>query len=358
MDEIKQFEEFELKYKPNTQININDLDHMTNFLYSINTPFQITYETCSGTSPDDFINIVTFSEKGAYFSQEMVSIHNHIFHTTRGHYHDYYEILIVLEGGIRQQIEGNDYFYTAGSCCLINRNICHNETFEEKCRILFVGLSPSFCAQLLSSCDHSFFSSEKIIKDTSLYKFIKHDLLNPDAKTYLDFIPAMSNVHVLSQFHDLSETLLAELLHPHFGSTFLVEACLCNILYELSSEAFHCTTVDLSDSSDRLLFSRIEHLLEENNGRLSRKELSNALNYSGDYINRIVNKYAGVCLHDFSMQICLKRAAFLLRAGNESISDIAAELGFSNRTYFYKLFHDMYGMTPKEYRKHAVLHEN
>ena len=37
--------------------------------------------------------------------------------------------------------------------------------------------------------------------------------------------------------------------------------------------------------------------------------------------------------------------------GNEYESKIMEDLGFSNRTQFYRLFRKNYGMTPREYRK-------
>lgn len=346
----QQFDEFEKNYVPNTQIHVNQPYVKTSLLYSINTPFQITYETCSGTGQDDFLNITTLSEKGSFFTQEMVPVHNYMFRHAYGHYHDYYEFLIVLEGCVRQEIEEHDYIYPAGTCCLINRNIRHKETFLEKSRVLFLGFSSSYCKHLFDTCERSFFPVEREIKNSTLYQFIEQDQAHPDAKRYLDFIPALKNAHVHSALHELTETLLYSMLYPQFGSTLQVEACFCRMLQELAADRFHCTPVDLADKSDRLLFSRIEHLLEENNGRLSRQELSEKLNYSGDYINRIVNKYAGVCLHDFAMQFCLKQAAHLLHATNLSIAEIALELGFSNRTYFYRLFKEAYGVTPREYR--------
>jgi AraC-like DNA-binding protein len=84
---------------------------------------------------------------------------------------------------------------------------------------------------------------------------------------------------------------------------------------------------------------------------MSRVELEQQLNYSGDYLNRIVNKYSGMCLFDYGMNFCLKKAAQYLIETNESINTIATRLNFSNRTHFYNLFKGKYGVTPKEYRQ-------
>ena len=58
-----------------------------------------------------------------------------------------------------------------------------------------------------------------------------------------------------------------------------------------------------------------------------------------------------MCLFDYGMTFCLKKAEDYLANTKEPVSDIAARLGFSNRTHFYTLFKKKYGMTPNEYRK-------
>ena len=83
---------------------------------------------------------------------------------------------------------------------------------------------------------------------------------------------------------------------------------------------------------------------------MPRAQLEQLLNYSGDYLNRIVNRYTGLCLFDYGMTFCLKKAAQYLSETDESVSSIATKLHFSNRTHFYALFKAKYGVTPKEFR--------
>ena len=51
------------------------------------------------------------------------------------------------------------------------------------------------------------------------------------------------------------------------------------------------------------------------------------------------------------MTFCLKEAKYLLLHSDKTISSISENLGFTNRTHFYKLFKAKYGLTPNEYRK-------
>ena len=46
-------------------------------------------------------------------------------------------------------------------------------------------------------------------------------------------------------------------------------------------------------------------------------------------------------------------AAFLLANTETSVSEIIEKIGCSNRTFFYRRFEQIYGMTPREYRVQA-----
>ena len=44
----------------------------------------------------------------------------------------------------------------------------------------------------------------------------------------------------------------------------------------------------------------------------------------------------------------------MLKESNLSVSEIAPQLKFTNRTHFYYLFRKKYGMTPQEWRRHQA----
>lgn len=105
-----------------------------------------------------------------------------------------------------------------------------------------------------------------------------------------------------------------------------------------------------SGINDFILFSHICHLLEDTDGRISRSELEQILNYSGNYLNTIVKKYTHKCLFDYGQTFCRKKAATLLKETTSSISEIMEELHFTNTTHFYKCFKEHYHMTPNQFR--------
>lgn len=351
-----------------SSINVRNGDSDFSRFYHMNVPFQLTLEYCSGSGLEDYVNVVTLSFEKAVFYQESLAMKNYSYTKNAPHFHDFYEFVIVLEGTIVQKIEGKDYLYPAGSCCLINRNLRHMECYQSQCRVLFIGLSPDFVTELFSSAQNAFFTDEKKICDSILYHFITTDLEIPSERAYLDFIPTHQGHRCVTyqnhrcvtyqdhrstaRLHSMVEHMMQTLLYPTFGATYQICGLLCAFISDLSSQThYHCTNIQLDTNSDFLIFSRITRLFEESDGRMTRTEMEQHLHYSGDYLNRIVNKFTDMCFFDYGMTFCLKKAAQCLTETDESISAITARLKFTNRTHFYALFKQKYGVTPKEYRK-------
>ena len=85
--------------------------------------------------------------------------------------------------------------------------------------------------------------------------------------------------------------------------------------------------------------------------KVSRRQLEANFNYSGDYLYKIIRKYTGLGIHEYSSSLCMTRAAQLLLSSKMNINEIAELPGFCNYTQFYKAFEEYYHMTPKTYRK-------
>ncbi len=335
----------------NTIFHVLNSDSSINRMYSLDTPYQVTYEFISGSTDEDYLNAITLSEQGSYFCRENAAMHNDSELQIPPHSHDYYEFVVVLEGSVIQSIEGNTYTYDAGSICFLSRNLSHRERFTGSARVLFLGLSVPYLKDLFQRAKHNSFSEENPFFQTPLARFVRHDMQHSGEKAYLDFMPTMKRKNPYKKLHNLSEQLIDALMQPFFGTSFLVDGLIAALLAYIADPAnYHCTSVELETSGDYLLYMRITHLLEEADGLMSRSQLSDALNYSGDYISRIVKKYSGLTLHEYTLKYTLRKAADMLIHSDESVSVVLHDLGFANRTYFYKVFQRQYGMTPREFR--------
>ena len=331
-------------------VEVHNQDSRRTYM-EILSPIQMTLEYCRGTADDDFINILMVSPEQNFYYRINTGSSLNKFNSRQPHRHDFFELMFILEGEIYQQIEGNDYQYSAGMCCIINRNIEHREKFYGEAKVLFIGLSSELISQLILEQNNFFFQNEHF-NGNSIFDFLRNNIETDEQKNYLDIFPSFLNRNSIEQLHELSDCLLHLMLFPSLGSTYRIKSTICTLFSYLdNNELFHATPVRLHTGADQLLFSRIRHLLEDTDGRLTRTELSRLLNYSGNYINTVVKRYTGMCLFDYSLTFSLKKAADILRNSKDSISDIAASLNFTNRTHFYTLFKNKYGVTPGEYRR-------
>lgn len=85
--------------------------------------------------------------------------------------------------------------------------------------------------------------------------------------------------------------------------------------------------------------------------RFSRKEIEETLHYNRDYLNRIFRQYTGFTLGDYCRTVCMEEAAHRLLHTSDTIERIAEQVGFPNRTQFYRVFQQYYHTTPCMYRK-------
>ena len=184
-----------------------------------------------------------------------------------------------------------------------------------------------------------------------ILKFLTDNLDNPDTKEYLDFLPALNNKDWHHTLHAITDNILRAIMFPKLGSTYIIKGMLLELFDYLADPThFHFTPVHVEADNDFILFSHICHLLEDTDGRISRSELEQILNYSGNYLNTIVKKYTHKCLFDYGQTFCMKKAATLLKETTSSISEIMEELHFTNTTHFYKCFKEHYHMTPNQFR--------
>lgn len=339
--------------KESNILEIRNSDSIVHSYYDMSAPIQFTMTYCSGLAEDGYYNVISVSPNKDYFFSSRTGPKFHKYNDARPmHQHAFFELLLVLEGSILQKIEDKEYLYSAGTCCLINQNVFHSEKYIGEAKVFFIGLSVSFIRELLESRQTFYCRREENVAENHILQFMFANIQLEKGKNYLDFFPAYQNKKSLTELHRISDQLLRAIMLPKLGAVYTIKGLICELMQYLDKkEDYHISCVQLNSSSDQLLFFRIGHLMEDTDGRMSRADLEKALCYSGNYINTVVHKYSGMCLYDYGMTFTLKKAAWLLEETKKPVSAIEIQLGFTNRTHFYKMFKNRYGVTPGEYRR-------
>lgn len=109
--------------------------------------------------------------------------------------------------------------------------------------------------------------------------------------------------------------------------------------------------------SDELLLQTLRYIEEHySNGSLS--QLSNALHYDFAWFSREIKRRCGKTYTELVQDKRLSQAAFFLRSTDLNVSDISARVGYSNISYFHRLFSRKYDLTPSEYRRKFLVSAN
>lgn len=269
------------------------------------------------------------------------------------HQHDTYELMYILSGELFQRIENTRHKYVEKSCCLLNRSVRHAEEYNTDFHSVNLSLSRSFLMTILKEGEQNYFRAEKNHHPTNLMRFLQSEYQESGSseKKYIDFTPKPSITVIEKNIYYLFDQMTTLILDPKPGTSLMIRASIYQIFNYLNDMAYYDTTpIQLGTPTESRLFSAVTELMEQTDGRISRTRLSEELNYSGNYLNRIVQKYSGMNIFEYGNSFTMQKAAQLLVNSKKSITDITLELGFTDRTHFYKLFQKEFGMTPKAYR--------
>ena len=96
---------------------------------------------------------------------------------------------------------------------------------------------------------------------------------------------------------------------------------------------------------------QVLHYIEEHYRNGSLTELAGKLNYDLYWISRAVKKYTGKTYKELLQIKRLNQAVYLLSSTSLSVETIVGMIGYSNKSYFYKVFKRKYSISPQKYRE-------
>ncbi|KFF57399.1 AraC family transcriptional regulator [Bacillus stercoris] len=118
------------------------------------------------------------------------------------------------------------------------------------------------------------------------------------------------------------------------------------LMLHLQKEAFQ-----IPSAKERVAWEAARYLQEHYKEKTTIKDLSLALHYHQDYVSRCMQQVLGVTPAQYTNRVRMTEAKRLLSSTNDKMGVIAETVGMEDPTYFSKLFKQIEGISPIEYRK-------
>ena len=117
---------------------------------------------------------------------------------------------------------------------------------------------------------------------------------------------------------------------------------------------YHTDGVDIGikkgGTSSRKVIPILRYL-QDHIAEITLEELAARFSYSERQVTRLLKDYTGKNFTQLLQSVRLRKACSLLGNSSKSIHEIILSCGYTNNSYFYRLFDEHYHMTPAEYRE-------
>ncbi|RAV06399.1 helix-turn-helix domain-containing protein [Paenibacillus sp. YN15] len=109
---------------------------------------------------------------------------------------------------------------------------------------------------------------------------------------------------------------------------------------------------------NRILFDTIKEFIEDHyeDPNLSLQGIASMLKMSSAHVGKLFKNSEGMSVAEYITEIRLAHTVRLLETTDRSVSEVMERVGFINRSNFYKLFKNKFGVTPNEYRLKKVIY--
>ena len=144
--------------------------------------------------------------------------------------------------------------------------------------------------------------------------------------------------------------LLTELERHDEASPYICQGLLLRIFYILSTQYDFSISQKLRHEMNGILFDEITKFINESLAGISLASLADEFHFQEDYFNRLLKARTGLTYTEYLQQCRLRKAEELLRSTSYSIDYIMELIGYHNKGYFYRIFHEQYKLTPAKYR--------
>ena len=253
------------------------------------------------------------------------------------HRHNYIEIVYMCSGRTTHIINSTSrVVLQEGDLLFLNQH-----TFHEILPAAVSDIAVNFIV-LPEFFDVAF---QMIEKDSVIGKFLVSTLRQEGNEGQYLYFNAASVIPV----QNLVENMVWSIMNKQNRSNQINQYTMGLLFMQLLNRADLIDSGSIDRYENRLVFTALKYIEDHyRDGTLT--DLAAQVNQSVYKLSRLIQAATGDNFKELLRQKRLNKAVQLLHDTNLSVSDIINAVGYDNTSYFYRVFRQTYGVSPKEYR--------
>lgn len=253
------------------------------------------------------------------------------------HWHDYFEITLVLEGAGCYYAGGHSFDVGAGDIVIFNNSELHGwQVVQSEMKVLVLIFSGALVAGYSSFSETEYLGP--FIERGSGFK----NKVGAEEPCAAEIASIMSDIR-------------GEWRQKNMGYALMIRA---NVLRILTMLVRHYSDsdrdADLPAQKSRAL-KRMQRALDYIHDhyceKITLQDAARTIYMSPNYFSHYFHSATGVCFSDYVTLLRIRRARALLENTGKSIYEIALECGFPNSSNFYRLYRKHTGTSPRSGRQ-------
>ena len=244
-------------------------------------------------------------------------------HNSGDHLHQFCELEMILEGEIEITVDGKTYSAKPGDIAVIAPFRTHSF------------YTPKYVKQLICVFSNAFLTD--FLPLTELCKLRQTPIFH--APQHLWSYLINSDFHNTKTKLSFDESADADLIHK-----------IKSTIYLIISEYFNKVPSTGSSKIDNTLSKILIYISENYRQNLNLASVGTALGYSPKYVSNCLRALHGSSFRSLLNSIRIEQAKIMLVNTDMSNITIAYECGFVSEVSFHRVFLELVGSTPKQYR--------
>lgn len=254
------------------------------------------------------------------------------------HYHDFFEITYVLNGGCTFSFEGGIVSMSEGDVCITSPMAGHSQPLEPDCFALSIVVRKS----TFNSLFPNLLSSQNLVS-----LFFRNSLYERPQANYI-LIRTGSDQAL---FQTAQQLTLETNISDDFSNT-----CSVSLLNLFLAQALRAgAEVSLHHyenySEQNFDFTLILQYIQKNYRSVTLSALAKAFHFNEAYLSKLIYKNMGQSFTNLLRGLKMDRAWDYLMHTSMKVSEIAAAVGYDSVDHFSRTFNRMYGMPPRQYKQ-------